>query len=306
MRRKGFTLVELLAVIAILAILTIIALPNVLELFKNAKKNAFFNEVQSIYESAKNKFFLNQFNDNSNHTYTNTSGNNKLDIENGTGEFKYCVNMDSNGYITSINISDGEYKYEINSKTDKADISKVELVGDDYEFSCNSESTPEYIYYVGTENKSIGDTLSVNNTNTFDNYSAAVNTFGYPIFSAHNVNDSNAITDSYVGFVKNGTAYYLKGADSGASYHSNKVKLIDLFGVENCTGDTNILQANNINYKKFWGMIGIPSVKAAATKCITCEDTEFTANACLNGSVRVTNLYVCQISSNKSNCGEPK
>ena len=38
MSKKGFTLVELLAVIAILAILVIIALPNILKMFNNAKK----------------------------------------------------------------------------------------------------------------------------------------------------------------------------------------------------------------------------------------------------------------------------
>ena len=41
MNKKGFTLVELLAVIAILAILVIIALPNVLELYRTARKNTF-------------------------------------------------------------------------------------------------------------------------------------------------------------------------------------------------------------------------------------------------------------------------
>ena len=41
MKKKGFTLVELLAVIAILAILVIIALPNVLGMFQSAKKNTF-------------------------------------------------------------------------------------------------------------------------------------------------------------------------------------------------------------------------------------------------------------------------
>ena len=39
MKNKGFTLVELLAVIAILAILVIIALPNVLKMFNQAKKD---------------------------------------------------------------------------------------------------------------------------------------------------------------------------------------------------------------------------------------------------------------------------
>ena len=45
MKKKGFTLVELLAVIAILAILVIIALPNVLGMFQRAKKNTFTTEV---------------------------------------------------------------------------------------------------------------------------------------------------------------------------------------------------------------------------------------------------------------------
>ncbi|NLC97314.1 MAG: prepilin-type N-terminal cleavage/methylation domain-containing protein, partial [Erysipelotrichaceae bacterium] len=45
--KKGFTLVELLAVIAILAILIIIALPNVLEMFNNAKKDVFVTEVKT-------------------------------------------------------------------------------------------------------------------------------------------------------------------------------------------------------------------------------------------------------------------
>ncbi len=46
MKRKGFTLVELLAVIAILAILVIIALPNVLKIFNDSKKNAFIVQVR--------------------------------------------------------------------------------------------------------------------------------------------------------------------------------------------------------------------------------------------------------------------
>ena len=46
MKNKGFTLVELLAVIAILAILVIIALPNVLKMFNDSKKNSFLTEAK--------------------------------------------------------------------------------------------------------------------------------------------------------------------------------------------------------------------------------------------------------------------
>ena len=46
MKNKGFTLVELLAVIAILAILVIIAIPNVLKMFNDSKKNAFIVQAR--------------------------------------------------------------------------------------------------------------------------------------------------------------------------------------------------------------------------------------------------------------------
>ena len=58
MKKKGFTLVELLAVIAILAILVIIALPNVMGMFRNAKKNSFLTEVKEIYKTAQQQWMM--------------------------------------------------------------------------------------------------------------------------------------------------------------------------------------------------------------------------------------------------------
>ena len=52
---KGFTLVELLAVIAIMAILLIIALPNVLKMFNESKKKVFLTESKSVFKEAINK-----------------------------------------------------------------------------------------------------------------------------------------------------------------------------------------------------------------------------------------------------------
>ena len=56
---KGFTLVELLAVIAILAILVIVAMPNVLGMFNQAKANSFVTEVQKYMDTAKTSFMQN-------------------------------------------------------------------------------------------------------------------------------------------------------------------------------------------------------------------------------------------------------
>ena len=128
MNKKGFTLIELLAVVAILAILAIIALPNVLELYKNTRKNAFLTEVQSVYEAAKTKYFLNQFGDTGgNKVYTSLSGitgAETLQISGGTGgnNFKYCVVLDASGKATKFQVRNGTFYYNGTNITKASEI----------------------------------------------------------------------------------------------------------------------------------------------------------------------------------------
>ena len=84
MNKKGFTLVELLAVIAILALLVIIALPNVLSMFNNAKKDLFFTEAKNVFkESAKKYISDNMHSSKEENTYckSKTDSKNPLDMD---------------------------------------------------------------------------------------------------------------------------------------------------------------------------------------------------------------------------------
>ena len=54
--RKGFTLVELLAVIVILAIIMIIAIPSVLGTMTTARQKSFCEYVTKVYMAAENKY----------------------------------------------------------------------------------------------------------------------------------------------------------------------------------------------------------------------------------------------------------
>ena len=105
MKKKGFTLVELLAVIEILAILVIIALPNVLSMFRQAKENSFKEEAQKLFQTAETAY-INSAMGSSEITCFSDSGPNKLDL---TGRsLTYRVDF-KDGKITTIQVKDGTY-----------------------------------------------------------------------------------------------------------------------------------------------------------------------------------------------------
>src|SRR5574344_2105588 len=54
--KKGFTLMELLAVIVILSVLILLAMPAVLRLMESARKNAFVTESNSIVKIAQTAY----------------------------------------------------------------------------------------------------------------------------------------------------------------------------------------------------------------------------------------------------------
>ncbi len=138
MNKKGFTLVELLAVIAILAILVIIALPNVLKMFNDSKKNSFMTEVRDIYKQAQTQFIADSMTTPGAKTYSNNLGTAcspstpALEMNgrasNG-GQLAYSVSLDTNGNVTAIQVSDGSYYYVSDPDPTKvpSDASKITI-----------------------------------------------------------------------------------------------------------------------------------------------------------------------------------
>ena len=112
LNKKGFTLVELLAVIAILAILMVIAIPGVITLFNNGKENAFVTEVQSVLKAAKTDFMGKAMTENIPDVYCNV----------GTEEGENCYGKEipdlntSNKYFVRIN-SEGKVEKLVVWKT---------------------------------------------------------------------------------------------------------------------------------------------------------------------------------------------
>ena len=98
MKKKGFTLVELLAVIAILAILVIVAMPNVLGMFNQAKANTFVTEVQKYMDTAKTSFMTSAMQTGGKEVvFTNLASNAT------TGDALPIADLDGNGTPETIN-----------------------------------------------------------------------------------------------------------------------------------------------------------------------------------------------------------
>ena len=125
MKKKGFTLVELLAVIAILAILVIIALPNVMSMFNNARKNSFSTEAARIMQVAQQQSISDSIMSSGLHCYarldtsaevgdrkgdgiTGTVTCPELDLS-GRRELRYAILFDKSGKVTDYVATDGTY-----------------------------------------------------------------------------------------------------------------------------------------------------------------------------------------------------
>ena len=108
-KKKGFTLVELLAVIAILAILVIIALPNVIKMYNNAKKSSFLTEAKEVFGESEKKFISDSISSSSSngiYCRSKTDSINPLDLSGR--KINYYIKTDSSGNINAIVIWDEE------------------------------------------------------------------------------------------------------------------------------------------------------------------------------------------------------
>ncbi len=112
MKKKGFTLVELLAVIAILAILVIMALPAVLRMYREARQTTFIEEVQGTYKLAQTRYVQDSIkNDANSFTYTNcTTNNNPLDMTTSSN-FHYSITISGKDGVSNFKASNGSYSF---------------------------------------------------------------------------------------------------------------------------------------------------------------------------------------------------
>lgn len=132
--KKGFTLVELLAVIVILGVLLLIAVPSVNNIITNSRKKAFLSQVKLAVENVQTTASIEKESI-SGTCYIKISD---INLDRGvwadnTGYIK--VEKDSNGnLVIEPYVSDNSKKFSVSIKADKLDDSYVKK--DDQTTTC--------------------------------------------------------------------------------------------------------------------------------------------------------------------------
>ena len=145
--KKGFTLVELLSVIAILAILVIIAIPNVIKMFRNAKRDSFESELKKIAQIAENTWMSNSLYSQVDVEYARSGGidcPSSLDLT-GRTNIDYYIQINTGGKIVKYYATDGNYVYKSDTYgLNINDIGGIEEINDNnkIEISCSESIIP--------------------------------------------------------------------------------------------------------------------------------------------------------------------
>ena len=195
---KGFTLVELLAVIAIMAILLIIALPNVLKMFNESKEKIFLTESKSVFKEAINQTIKDR---NFSDVIYCKSMNDEINPLHMSGrEIYYYIKANVNDNTGTIIVWDNErYAKYKGDKLDPSVLDNAEKITDDIK-NATCDNIAEA---VGLVDK-ISDTYKVTGSVTFgDSQHLSLN------IKMNNMNDSTFSKVKYVisRKLKNETAY---------------------------------------------------------------------------------------------------
>ena len=136
--KKGFTLVELLAVIVVLAILILIAVTAVLPQIEKSRKNSFYDEAL-IYKREAEKAYIAESIDGTTTTCfpvqlanSDIALNGNYVKKNGASSYKGKVVLDSSGNISKLYLQNGKYMVVKDSGADslaKSDVKKYATTG---------------------------------------------------------------------------------------------------------------------------------------------------------------------------------
>ena len=211
--KKGFTLLELLAVIVVLAIIALIVTPFVTKAIENARKGAFKSSAYGIINAAEIYYASNMIKEEVTSklfTITNgkfVSGEEELIFE-GKAPTQGTVMIRNDGKI-SLNVSDGVYRAEKTIEQQEVSISLATAPSSD-ELALQLENLRQEMQSL---NASLGNRVTAVETNSNDKWEEI-----YPIGSIYtsvsNTSPATLFGGTWVAFGEGRTLVGVKSGDT--------------------------------------------------------------------------------------------
>lgn len=148
-KKKGFTLVELIVVIAILAVILLLVVPNIVDMFNNGKKDSFIRQVQAVWREAEKEYTVNLANEKKSYVYSDKKTAVGKELSLNKSKVSYVAGFDVHGDISFIAVGNNDFCYVTNNPSSidikREDIVEEELICTSGECRCGNvtASVPE-------------------------------------------------------------------------------------------------------------------------------------------------------------------
>lgn len=190
--KKGFTLVEVLAVIAILMILVTLSVPRIRTIYDKAKENAFLTEFKSLERQITNKEVMAKMNKKK---IVAISSEDETSLELSNKDFKYCIDLNKNGTFSRMQASDGKHYIEANRGDDIHSFTNKNIIKGGYDkLRCVFDENRSLKNVILADNKTYPDnkkSATVESENGIDFSRPASATNGIGLFYNYNSDDIN-------------------------------------------------------------------------------------------------------------------
>lgn len=113
---KGFTLVELLAIIVILAAIALITIPVVINIINDSHKNTFRSSVEGIYRAIQADYTEYGYTDNQSYTITANKITNTTDTERDDSDVVFSGKLDKGSGTATVTYNKSEGALKISLK----------------------------------------------------------------------------------------------------------------------------------------------------------------------------------------------
>lgn len=153
--KKGFTLVEILAVIALIGVIMLLVTPNIIKLFTNAKKDIFRDETLSLYNNAYSTYILRSSQGDRTKRFCVGKDTvlNKMDIEDNNRLY-YDITVNSYGEVISLKVSDNKFGINLSDVNGiKKKNIKLDNITNAFDINCNGGNPPTALTCIITDSK---------------------------------------------------------------------------------------------------------------------------------------------------------